>query len=87
MLAYQHYNVNIKTIHESWSEVQSWKENFYDPNYKYYTSTENWVLIPFNDGSVHNVDFRLYYYQPVEIDARDFAADVMRKLEGKGMFG
>lgn len=85
--AYQHYNVDVKTIHESWSEVQSWKENFYDPNYKYYTSTGTWVLIPFNDGSIHNVDFRLYYYQPVEIDARDFAADVMRKLEGKGMFG
>ncbi len=85
--AYQHYNVDVKTIHESWSEVQSWKENFYDPNYKYYTSTGNWVLIPFNDGSIHNVDFRLYYYQPVEIDARDFAADVMRRLEGKGIFG
>ena len=84
--AYQHYNVDVKTIHESWSEVQSWKENFYDPNYKYYTSTGNWVLIPFNDGRIHNVDFRLYYYQPVEIDARDFAADVMKKLEGKGIF-
>lgn len=85
--AYQHYNVDVKMIHESWSEVQTWKENFYDPNYKYYTCTGSWVLIPFNDGSIHNVDFRLYYYQPVEIDARVFAADIIRKLEDKGLFG
>lgn len=84
--AYQHYNVDVKMIHESWSEVQTWKENFYDPNYKYYTYTGGWVLIPFNDGSIHNVDFRLYYYQPVEIDARNFAADIIRKLERVGLF-
>ena len=30
-------------------------------------------------------DFRLYYYQPVEIDARNFADDVMKKLEEKGV--
>lgn len=81
--AYQHYNVDVKLIHESVSEVKSWEENFYDPQYKYYQSTGQRVLIPFNDGKIHNVDYRLYYYQPVEIDARNFASDVMKKLEEK----
>lgn len=83
--AYQHYNVDVKLIHESVSEVKSWEENFYDPQYKYYQSTGQRVLIPFNDGKIHNVDYRLYYYQPVEIDARNFAADVMKRLEDRGI--
>lgn len=83
--AYQHYNVDVKLIHESVSEVKSWEENFYDPQYKYYQSTGQLVLIPFNDGKIHNVDYRLYYYQPVEIDARNFAADVMKMLEEDGI--
>lgn len=83
--AYQHYNVDVKLIHESGSEVASWRENFYDPKYQYYQSTGNKIIIPYNDGSIHDVDFRLYYYQPVEIDARNFAADVLSKLETKGL--
>jgi len=31
------------------------------------------------DGSLHDVDFRFYYCQPVEIDARNFADDVMKR--------
>lgn len=83
--SYQHYNVDVKLIHESVSEVKSWEENFYDPQYKYYQSTGQQILIPFNDGKIHNVDYRLYYYQPVEIDARNFASDIMKRLEDKGI--
>lgn len=83
--AYQHYNVDVKMIHESWSEVLTWAENFYDPQYRYYQTTGQKIIIPFKDGSFHNVDFRLYYYQPVEIDARNFASDIMNRLESKGI--
>lgn len=83
--AYQHYNVDVKMIHESGSEVESWRENFYNPEYQYYHSGTQKILIPYNDGSIHDVDFRLYYYQPVEIDARNFAADVLTRLEDKGL--
>ena len=82
--AYQHYNVDDKCIHESGAEVETWRENFYDSQYQYYRSTGQKILIPYNDGSLHDVDFRLYYYQPVEIDARNFADDVMKRLEEKG---
>lgn len=84
--AYQHYNVDVKCIHESGAEVETWRENFYDSQYQYYQSTGQRIIIPYNDGSLHDVDFRLYYYQPVEIDARNFANDVMKRLEGKGVF-
>ena len=83
--AYQHYNVDVKNIHESGAEVATWRENFYDPRYQYYHSTGQKIIIPYNDGSRHDVDFRLYYYQPVEIDARNFAKDVMDRLEVKGV--
>ena len=83
--AYQHYNVDVKCIHESAAEVATWRENFYDPEYKYYQSTGQRIMIRYNDGSVHNVDFRLYYQQPVETDARNFAKDVMIRLEERGV--
>lgn len=83
--AYQHYNTDVKIIHESMSEVKTWYENFYDPEYKYYHSGSQKVLIPYDDGTIHDVDYRLYYYQPVEIDARNFASDVMKRLEEKGI--
>lgn len=83
--AYQHYNVDVKLIHESGAEVETWRENFYDHRYQYYHSTGHKIYIPYKDGSIHDVDFRLYYYQPVEIDARNFAKDVMTRLEEKGI--
>lgn len=83
--AYQHYNTDVKTIHESISEVRTWYENFYNPEYKYYHSGTQKILIPYHDGTIHDVDYRLYYYQPVEIDARNFAHDVLAKLEEKGL--
>lgn len=83
--AYQHYNTDVKTIHESISKVRTWYENFYSPEYKYYHSGSQKILIPYHDGTIHDVDYRLYYYQPVETDARDFAHDVLAKLEEKGL--
>lgn len=79
--AYQHYNVDKKCVHDSLSEVNTWRENFYDPKYKYYNGSSVVVIGP---NKVGNVGFRLYYYQPVEIDARNFASDVMLKLKNKG---
>ncbi len=79
--AYQHYNVDQKCVHESLSEVNTWRENFYDPKYRYYSGNPLVVIGP---NKVGDVGFRLYYYQPVEIDARNFAADVMLKLKNKG---
>lgn len=83
--AYQHYNVDVCTIHESGAQVQSWRENFYDSKYEYYQSQGQKIYIPSSDGYKTMSDFRLYYYQPVEIDARNFASDVMSKLEEKGV--
>ena len=79
--AYQHYNVDKKLIHESASVVNTWRENFYNPKYQYYNSGS--CIIPVK-GRLQDVGFRLYYYQPVEIDARNFASDVMLKLKQKG---
>lgn len=79
--AYQHYNVDKKCVHDSLSEVNTWRENFYDPKYKYYSGN---TLVVIGPNKVGDVGFRLYYYQPVEIDARNFAADVMLKLQNKG---
>ena len=83
--AYQHYNVDVKTIHESGSEVESWRENFYEPRFQYYQSGTHQIYIPFADGKRYDIDFRLYYYQPVETDARIFAADIISNLESKGI--
>lgn len=79
--AYQHYNVDQKCVHDSLSEVNTWRENFYDPQYRYYSGN---TLVVIGPNKIWNVGYRLYYYQPVEIDARNFAADVMLKLKNKG---
>lgn len=85
--AYQHYNVDVRTIHESDAEVASWRENFYDPGYGYYQSQGRKLYILLEDGSIHELsDKRLYEYQPVEVDARNFASDVMDKLDKQGLF-
>lgn len=81
--AYQHYNVDVCMIHESASQVQSWRENFYNPQYGYYQSHGQRIYIPTSEGYDTMDDYRLYYYQPVEIDARNFASDVMAKLEAR----
>lgn len=83
--AYQHYNVDVKCIHESASEVKQWEKNFYDPEWGYYSYRGQKIYIPFNDGKTHDVGFRLYANQPVEIDAKNFASDVLARLEVKGI--
>lgn len=82
--AYQHYNVDKVCIHSSASVVNTWRENFYDPKHRYYSGGELLVIGP--KGIVGDVGGRLYEYQPVEIDARDFAMEVIRKLRMKGFF-
>lgn len=82
--AYQHYNVDVKCIHESLSEVKEWEKNFYDPQWRYYSYKGQKIYIPFDDGETVDVGYRLYANQPVEIDARNFASEVLRKLESKG---
>lgn len=79
--AYQHYNVDQKCVHDSLSEVNTWRENFYDPKYRYYSGN---TLVVIGPNKVGDVGYRLYYYQPVEIDARNFASDVMLKLKQRG---
>lgn len=77
---YQYYNVNVRMVHESPSEVESWRENLYELGYHSGEPTQIRIIGPISyttekliaDGE------RLYYYQPVEIDARDFAGDVMK---------
>lgn len=83
--AYQHYNVDVKSIHESLSEVKEWEKNFYDPQWRYYSYKGQKIYIPFDNGETIDVGYRLYANQPVEIDARNFASEVLRKLEGKGI--
>lgn len=82
--AYQHYNVDVRCIHESPSEVAQWRENFYSEKFGYYTHQGKQILIEYGHGRKMDVDYRLYYHQPVEIDARNFASDVMLKLKQEG---
>lgn len=83
--AYQRYNVDVKCIHESASEVKQWEKNFYDPEWGYYSYKGQKIYVPFSDGEIRDVGFRLYANQPVEIDARNFASDVLTRLETKGI--
>lgn len=83
--AYQHYNVDVKCIHESMYQVEQWRENFYDPKYGYYRYYGQKIEIPFGENKHYDAAWRLYYYQPVETDARKFAGDVMNRLEQKGI--
>lgn len=83
--AYQHYNVDVRCIHESMSDVEQWQQNFYNPKYGYYSYNGQKIEIPFGENKHYDAAWRLYYYQPVETDARKFAGDVMLKLEQKGI--
>ena len=83
--AYQHFNVDVKCIHESSYQVEQWRENFYDPKYGYYRYCGQKIEIPFGENKHYDAAWRLYYYQPVEIDARKFSGDVMNRLEQKGI--
>lgn len=69
--AYQHYNVNICEIHPRHSEVMSWSETMDGGKWGYYGDIST------------RLGLRLYEQQSIEIDARNFAADVLDKFEEK----
>ncbi len=83
--AYQHYNVDVKCIHESTSIVKTWEKNFYDPAWGYYSYHGQKVYVPNNHGQIRDIGFLLYEQQPVEVDARNFTSDVTARLEAKGV--
>lgn len=85
--AYQHYNVDEKCIHESASVVKEWQKNFYDPKWGYYSYRGQKVYVPNSHGELTDIGFKLYEQQPVEVDARNFASDVLARLEVKGIIG
>lgn len=82
---YQHYNVEERLVHESPAEVETWRENFEVLGYADGTPVTIQIAGPFEytDEYLSYVGARLYYYQPVEIDARDFAKDVMIEYRKK----
>ncbi len=69
--AYQDYNIHVCEIHPRHSEVASWAETMGDGKWRYWgdCSTE--------------LGQRLYEQQSVEIDARNFAADIKEKITDK----
>ena len=83
--AYQHYNVDVKCIHESASEVKTWEKNFYDPVWGYYQYHGQKIYAPNNKGQLRDIGFILYEQQPVEVDARNFTSETTSKLEDKGI--
>lgn len=69
--AYQDYNVNECEVHSRHSEVLSWAETMEGGKWGYC------------GGSSSLLGQRLYEQQSVEIDARNFALDVLDKYEDK----
>ena len=66
--AYQDYNVNVCEIHPRHSEVESWSETMGGGKWEYWGDCSTML------GQ------RLYEQQSIEIDARNFARDVLDKL-------
>lgn len=66
--AYQDYNVNVQEIHPRHSEVKSWADNMDGGKWGYWGDCSTLL------GQ------RLYDQQSIEIDARNFASDVLEKL-------
>ena len=67
--AYQDYNVNECEVHPRHSEVVSWSETMEGGKWGY------------SGGSSSLLGQRLYEQQSVEIDARNFASDVLAKFK------
>lgn len=77
---YQQYNVEERLVHESPAQVETWRENFEELGYKDGSPIPIIEIGPiglFTNERLSDLGFRLYYYQPVEVDARNFASDVM----------
>lgn len=85
--AYQHYNVEERMVHQSAAEVETWRENMQVPGLEYASGEP--VRIPlfgnftYTNEGLAQIGARLYYYQPLEIDARVFAADAMSEYRKK----
>ena len=69
--AYQDYNVNVCEVHPRHSEVISWAETMEGGKWGYHGDVST------------KLGQRLYEQQSIEIDARNFAADVLDKFEQK----
>lgn len=69
--AYQDYNVNVCAVHPRHSEVNSWAETMAGGKWGYHGDTSTLL------GQ------RLYEQQSIEIDARNFAADVLDRFDQK----
>ena len=83
---YQQYNVEERLVHESPAAVQTWRENFKDLGYADGAPVHIIEFGPlglFTNKRLKQTGYRLYYYQPVEVDARNFAKDVMYKYRQK----
>ena len=79
---YQYYNVDERLVHDSLAEVESWRENFYKLGYNDGSPIYLIEFGPvglFTNDRLSNLGERLYYYQPIEIDAREFASDVLHE--------
>lgn len=69
--AYQDYNIHICEVHPRHSEVASWADTWGDGKWEYCGDTSTYL------GQ------RLYEQQSIEIDARNFAGDVLNSLNDK----
>lgn len=69
--AYQDYNVNVCETHSRHSEVESWAETMEGGKWGYWGDCSDLL------GQ------RLYEQQSIEIDARNFAADVLNAMQDK----
>lgn len=83
--AYQHYNVEERMVHQSAAAVETWRENFEVLGYRDGSPVRIPIAGPFSytNKGLAQIGARLYYYQPVEIDARVFASDTMNKYHQK----
>lgn len=71
--AYQDYNINVQETHPRHSEVDSWRDTWGNGVGKW----EYW-----NDCRTE-LGLRLYEQQSIEIDARNFAGDVINTMNQK----
>lgn len=71
--AYQDYNINVQETHPRHSEVDSWRDTWGNGTGKW----EYW-----NDCRTE-LGLRLYEQQSIEIDARNFAGDVISTMNQK----
>ncbi len=66
--AYQDYNIHVQEIHPRHAEVNSWRDTWGDGKWEYKNDCRT------------ELGLRLYEQQSIEIDARNFAADVLDKF-------